>query len=59
MFSYTQDQVVEKIRSLTYEEKMLLLTGVSIPAADLLFKMFPDDIFIQWFVETRRESSHK
>jgi len=59
MFSYTPEQVVEKIRLLTYEEKMLLLTGVSIPAADLLIKMFPDDIFIQWFVELRKEFSHK
>jgi hypothetical protein len=59
MFSYTPDQVVEKIRLLTYEEKMLLLTGVSVVAAELLLKMFPDDIFIQWFVETKRESSHK
>lgn len=59
MFSYTPEQVVEKIRQLTYEEKMLLLNGVSVPAANILLKMFPDDIFIQWFVETKKESSHK
>jgi hypothetical protein len=57
MFNITVDEVAERINSLTFEEKMVLLNGVTIHAALILQKLFPEDALIAWFVQTKQQLS--
>ena len=55
MFNITVDEVAEKINNLSFEEKMVLLHGVTLHAALILQNLFPDDALIAWFVQTKQQ----
>jgi hypothetical protein len=55
MFNLTTEQVIIKIGTLSFEEKMILLSGVSLPAAEIMHRLFPEDALIEWFVKTKRQ----
>ena len=57
MFNLTTEEVIIKIGSLSFEEKMILLSGVSLPAAEIMHRLFPEDALIQWFVNTKRQTN--
>jgi hypothetical protein len=57
MFNITTEEVVEKVNSLSFEEKMVLLDGVTLHAALIIQNMFPEDAFIAWFVQTKKQLS--
>jgi len=57
MFNITIDEVAEKINNLSFEEKMVLLNGITIHAAQILQKLFPDDALIAWFLQTKQQLS--
>ena len=59
MFNITIEEVVERINNLTFEEKMVLLDGITLPAALIIQKTFPDDAFIAWFVQTKKQLSNR
>ena len=59
MFNLTPIQVAEKINTLTFEEKMVLLTGVSLPALEIIQKLFPEDSFIAWVIHTKKETNFR
>jgi hypothetical protein len=56
MFNLTPEEVVLKIASLSFEEKMILLAGISLPAAQIMQKLFPDDALIAWLVQTKQQT---
>jgi hypothetical protein len=55
MFNITSEQVIIKIGSLSFEEKMILLSGISLPAAEIMHRLFPEDPLIEWFVKTKKQ----
>jgi hypothetical protein len=55
MFNITTEQVIIKISSLSFEEKMVLLSGISLPAAQILHRLFPEDPLIEWFIKTKQQ----
>lgn len=57
MFNLTTEEVIIKIGSLSFEEKMILLSGVSLPAAEIMHRLFPEDALIEWFVKTKRQTN--
>ena len=57
MFNITIAEVAERINNLSFEEKMVLLHGVTLPAALILQKLFPNDALIAWFVQTKQQLS--
>jgi hypothetical protein len=57
MFNLTPEEVVLKIASLSFEEKMILMSGISLPAARIMQKLFPDDALIAWLVQTKQQIS--
>jgi hypothetical protein len=57
MFNLTPEQVIIKIGSLSFEEKMILLSGVSLPAAQIMHRLFPEDALIEWFVKTKQQTN--
>jgi len=57
MFNLTPEEVVLKIASLSFEEKMILLSGISLPAAQIMQRLFPDDALISWLVQTKQQIS--
>ena len=59
MFNITTEEVVEKINNLSFEEKMVLLDGITTHAALILQRLFPDDAFIAWFVQTKKQLSNR
>ena len=58
-FYANPEEAARKIESLTMEEKMVLLNGITLPAAMILQKMFPEDLIINWFVDTKKEISFR
>ena len=54
MFNVTPEEVITRINSLSFEEKMILLSGISLPAAQILHRLFPEDALITWFVATKQ-----
>ena len=57
MFNITSEQVIIKIGSLSFEEKMILLAGISLPAAEIMHRLFPEDPLIEWFIKTKRQTN--
>jgi hypothetical protein len=57
MFNITTEQVIAKIGSLSFEEKMVLLAGISLPAAQIMHRLFPEDPLIDWFVKTKQQTN--
>jgi hypothetical protein len=57
MFNLTPEEVVLKIASLSFEEKMILMSGISLPAAQIMQRLFPDDALIAWLVQTKQQIS--
>jgi hypothetical protein len=57
MFNITPEEVVTRIGSLAFEEKMILLSGISLPAAQIMHRLFPEDALIEWFVKTKQQVS--
>jgi len=57
MFNLTPEQVIIKIGTLSFEEKMILLSGVSLPAAQIMHRLFPEDALIEWFVKTKQQTN--
>jgi len=57
MFNITTEEVVSRIDSLSYEEKMVLLIGISLPALQIIQRLFPEDAFIAWVVKTKQETN--
>lgn len=59
MFNITIAEVAERINNLSFEEKMVLLHGVTLPAALILQTLFPNDALIAWFVQTKQQLSNR
>lgn len=57
MFNLTPEEVVLKIASLSFEEKMILLAGISLPAALIMQRLFPDDALIAWLVQAKQRTN--
>jgi hypothetical protein len=57
MFNLTPEEVVLKIASLSFEEKMILLAGISLPAAQIMQRLFPDDALIAWLVQAKQRTN--
>lgn len=56
MFNYSKQEIADKIKSLTYDEVKQLENGISLDAILIVQKLFPNDSFINWFVEMKRRS---
>ena len=57
MFNITPEEVITRISSLSFEEKMILLSGISLPAAQIMHRLFPEDALIEWFVKTKQQTN--
>jgi hypothetical protein len=57
MFNLTPEEVVLKIASLSFEEKMILVSGISLPAAQIMQRLFPDDALIAWLVQAKQRTN--
>lgn len=57
MFNLTPEEVVLKIASLSFEEKMILLSGISLPAAQIMQRLFPDDALIAWLAQAKQRTN--
>jgi hypothetical protein len=57
MFNITPQEVITRISSLSFEEKMILLSGISLPAAQIMHRLFPEDALIEWFVKTKQQTN--
>lgn len=58
MFNLTPEEVVLKINSLSFEEKMILLAGISLPAAQIMQRLFPQDALITWLVLAKQTKNN-
>jgi hypothetical protein len=58
MFNLTPEEVVLKINSLSFEEKMILLAGISLPAAQIMQRLFPQDALIAWLVLAKQTKNN-
>ena len=54
MFNLSPEEVEQKIKTLTFDELMLLKAGITLDAALLIQRLFPDDQYINWFVEMKK-----
>lgn len=54
MFNLSPEEVEQKIKTLTFDELMLLKAGITLDAALLIQRLFPDDHYINWFVEMKK-----
>jgi flagellar motility protein MotE (MotC chaperone) len=57
MFNITPDEVATRINSLSFEEKMILVSGISLQSAQILHRMFPENAFIEWFVKIKQQTN--
>ena len=57
MFNLTPEEVVLKIASLSFEEKMILVSGISLPAAQIMQRLFPDDALIAWLAQAKQRTN--
>lgn len=57
MFNITPEEVVTRINSLSFEEKMILVSGISLQSAQILYRMFPEDALIEWFVKIKQQTT--
>lgn len=57
MFNLTPEEVVLKIASLSFEEKMILMSGISLSAAQIMQRLFPDDALIAWLVQAKQRTN--
>jgi hypothetical protein len=57
MFNITPEEVAERINGLSFEEKMILVSGISLQSAQILHRMFPENAFIEWFVKIKQQTN--
>jgi hypothetical protein len=57
MFNITPEEVATRINSLSLEEKMALISGISLQSAEILHRMFPENAFIEWFVKIKQQAN--
>ena len=57
MFNITPEEVATRINNLSFEEKMILVSGISLQSAEILYRMFPENAFIEWFVKIKQQTN--
>ena len=54
MFNLSPEEVEQKIQTLSFDDLMMLKAGVTLDAALLIQRLFPDDQFVNWFIEMKK-----
>lgn len=56
MFNLSKEEVEQKIKTLSFEDLMVLNAGITLDAALIIQRLFPDDQFVNWFIEMKKNS---
>ena len=56
MFNLSKEEVEQKIKTLSFEDLMVLNAGITMDAALIIQRLFPDDQFVNWFIEIKRST---
>ena len=56
MFNLSKEEVEQKIKTLSFEDLMVLNAGITMDAALIIQRLFPADQFVNWFIEIKRST---